>query len=142
MVRDGRLLDTLDRRGDEHMYYSSFGSDRHHDRHRYHPYRNDRGYFLDEFKKVKPPTFDVDMKNLEDAEAWILGINKFFELHDYTNNMKAKVVIFNLKGKVEIWWEDVKWVRDMRRDDLSWRKFKRIFRKKYLSDSYYDGNAK
>jgi len=38
--------------------------------------RNDMGYLLDEFKKVKPPTFDGDMKKLEDAEAWILGMNK------------------------------------------------------------------
>ena len=45
IVRDGKLLDTLDRRGDEHMYYSSSGSDKHHYRHRYQPYRrNDRGY--------------------------------------------------------------------------------------------------
>ena len=50
MVRDGRLLDTSDRRGDGCMYYSSSGFDRHHDRHHYHPYkRNDRGYFLDAF---------------------------------------------------------------------------------------------
>jgi len=109
IVRDGRLLDTSYRRGDEYMYYSSYGSDRHHDRHRYHPYRrNDRGYLLDEFKKAKLPTFDGDMKKPEDEEAWILGMSKFFELHNYTDNMKAKVAIFSLKGKTNIWWEDVK----------------------------------
>jgi len=108
-MRDGGLLDTLDRRRDGYMYYSSSGSNRHHDRHRYHPYkRNDRGYFPDDFKKAKPPTFDGDVKKLEDAEAWILGMNKLFELHEYTDNMKARVAIFSLKGKVDIWWEDVK----------------------------------
>ena len=96
-VRDGRLLDTPDRRGDGDRYYSSFGFDRHHDRHCYHPYRrSDRGYFPYEFKKEKPPTFDGDLKKPEDAEAWILGMNKFFELHEYTHNMKARVAIFNL----------------------------------------------
>lgn len=50
-VRDGRLLDTLDRR-DKHKYHSSFGFDRHDDRYHYHPYkRSDMGYFLDEIKK-------------------------------------------------------------------------------------------
>ena len=50
MVRNGRLLDTPYRRGDEKRYYSSFGSDGHHDRHHYHPYKgNDKGYVLDEF---------------------------------------------------------------------------------------------
>lgn len=99
-MKDGRLLDTLDRRGDEYMYYSSSGSDRHHDHHRYHPYRrSDRGYLSNEFKKAKPPTFDGDVKKPEDAEAWILGMNKFFELHEYTNNMKFIITIFSLKGK-------------------------------------------
>lgn len=80
MVRDGKLLHTSDRRYDGHMYYSSSGCDRHYDHHRYHPYRrSDRGYFLDNFKKVKPPTFDGDLKNPEDAEAWLLGTKKFFE---------------------------------------------------------------
>jgi len=109
MVRGGRFLDTPYRRGDEDRYYSTSSFDRHHGRHCYHPYRrNDRGYFLDEFKNVKPPIFDGNVKKMEDAKAWVLGINKIFELHEYTDNMKAKVVIFSLKGKVYIWWEDVK----------------------------------
>jgi len=123
-MRDGRLLDTLERTGDEYKYYSSFGSNTHHDRHHYHPYmRNDRGYLLDEFNKAKPPTFDG-------------YVNKFFELHEYTDNMKAWIAIFSLKGKANIYWEDVKWVRDIKTYDLSWREFKRLFRKKYLSKRY------
>ena len=51
-ARDSMLLDTLKRRGSEHRYYSSFGSDIHHDHHRYYPYRrNDSRYLPDEFKK-------------------------------------------------------------------------------------------
>jgi len=74
-VRDDRLLGALHRRGDEYMYYSSSSFDRHHDHHLYHPYRrNDRGYFPNEFKEWKPPTFDANAKNMADAEAWILVI--------------------------------------------------------------------
>jgi len=103
-VRDGRLLDTLDRRDDGHMYYSSYGSDRHYDRHHFHPYRrSDRGYFSNEFKKAKAPTFHGDLKKPKDAEAWILGMKKFFELHNYTDNMKAIGAIFSLRGKADIW---------------------------------------
>ena len=65
---DGRLLDALDRRGDGHRYYSSFCPDRNYYHHHYHPYRTtDRGYFLYEFEKAKPPTFDGHLKKLEDA---------------------------------------------------------------------------
>jgi len=102
-------LDTPDRRSDGHRYYSSFGPDRHYGHHCYHPYRrSDRGYFSVEFKKEKPPTFDGEMKKSQDAKAWLLGMRKFFILHDYLENMKAKIDTFNLKGKTYIYWEDVK----------------------------------
>jgi len=62
-VRDGRLLDTPDRRRDKHKYHSIFCSDRHDDRYYYHLYRrSDKGYFPYEFKKENPPTFDGEMK--------------------------------------------------------------------------------
>jgi len=63
-------LDTLDKKGDGHRYYSSSGSHRNYDHHRYHPYRrSDRGYFPEEFKKAKPSTCDGDLKKSEDAKA-------------------------------------------------------------------------
>ena len=34
-------------------------------------------------------------------------MKKIFELHEYTENMKAIIAIFSLKGKVDIWWKDV-----------------------------------
>lgn len=47
-----------------------------------------------------------------------------------------------MKGKVDIWWEDIKRVRDIKIDDLSWWEFKRIFRKNYLLERYYENKAK
>jgi len=143
MIRDGNFLDTPNRRGDGHILYSSYGFEKYHGHHHYHPYRrNGRGYFLDEFKKDKPPTFDGDLKKLEDANAWLLGMKKFFELHDYTVNMKAIIAIFGPKGKADIWWEVVKQVRDITREELSWHEFKRLFSKKYFLERYYDSKAK
>lgn len=98
--RDETALDTPNRRGSGHGFYSSFGSDSYHGRHHYHPYtRSDKGYLPYESKKSKPPTFDTYLKKMEDAKAWYLGMKNFFELHDYTKNMKAKIVIFSLKEK-------------------------------------------
>ena len=76
------------------------------------------------------------MKKTEDAETWIIGMKKFFELHNYIDNMKARVAIFSLRGKTNIWWKYVKQVRDIRIKDLSWHEFKRLFRKKNLSEMY------
>ena len=38
--------------------------------------------------------------------------------------------------------EDVKQVKQVRTNDLSWHEFKILLRKKYLSERYYDGKAK
>lgn len=81
------------------------------------------------------------MKKSEDAEAWLLGMRKFFRLHDYSENMKVKVVTFNLKGNAYIWWDD-KNVRGIIEEKLTWDDFEILFRKKQLSKRYYDGKAK
>ena len=57
-------------------------------------------------------------------------------------NMKARIAIFSLKGKADIWWEDMKWVRDIETEYLSWHEFKRLFRNKYFSERYYNKKAK
>eukprot|EP00253_Pinus_taeda_P021272 PITA_21272 len=87
--------------------------------------RSDRGYFLGEFKKGNPPTFDGDVKKTKGVEAWTSGLKKFFELHEYIDNMKARIAIFSMRGKAGIWLEDVKRVRDIRTKDLSSRGFSR-----------------
>ena len=141
-VRGGRQMDTPDMRGSAYKFYSSFGSNRKHGHHCCHPYkRSDRGQFPNKFKKVKPPTFDGELKKPKDAEAWLIVMNKFFELHEYTGNMKARIIIFNLKGKVDIWREDVKQVRDINIENLSWHEFKRLFKNKYFSKRYYNNKA-
>lgn len=82
------------------------------------------GYFLDEFKKSNPPTFDVEMKKSHDAEAYFLGMNKFYRLHDYLENMKAKIAMFSPKGKANILWEDMKNVKGIQEEELTRGKLK------------------
>ena len=43
----------------------------------------------DEFRKEKPPTFNGEVKTGQEAEAWLLGIRKYFQVQDYSRNMKA-----------------------------------------------------
>jgi len=143
MIRDGRFLDTPDRRDDGCRFYSSYDFDMYHDHRRYHHYRrNYMGYFQDEFKKEKPPTFNGEMKKSKDVEAWLLAMNKFFKMHDYLKNMKAKIATFSLKGKSNIWWEYLKNTRDIYEEEFTWSEFKRLFRKKHLSERYYDDKEK
>jgi len=63
-IMDGIFLDTPNRRGGEHGLYYSSDSYMYHAHYRYHPCRrSDLGYFPNEFKKAKPPTFDEELKN-------------------------------------------------------------------------------
>eukprot|EP00253_Pinus_taeda_P011986 PITA_11986 len=82
------------------------------------------------------------MKKSKDAKAWFLGMRKFLRLHEYLENMKSKVATFNIKGKENIWWEDVKNVKDIHEEVLTWSEFERIFRMKYISERYYDDKVK
>jgi len=82
------------------------------------------------------------MNKSQDVEAWFVGRNTFFKLHDYTKNMTGIITTFNLKGKADIWWEDVKNIKDIYEEEFTWREFETLFRKKYLSERYYDDKAK
>ena len=46
--------------------------------------RHHRDHSHDEFKKAKPPTFDGEIKTGQEAEAWLLGIKKYFQVQDYS----------------------------------------------------------
>ena len=49
---------------------------------------------------------------------------------------------FNLNRKASIWWEELKNIKGVREEDLSWKQFEKYFRKKYLSERYFDEKAK
>ena len=67
--------------------------------------RRYRNHSHDEFKKARPPTFNGEIKNGQEAEAWLLGMRKYFQVQDYSGNMKARVSIFHLSGRESIWWD-------------------------------------
>ena len=65
----------------------------------------------EELNKEKPPMFNVEIKKGEKVEAWMLALKKYFHVHDYSANMKARVAIFHMHGNPSIWWEDLKNVK-------------------------------
>jgi hypothetical protein len=86
-----------------------------------------KGRKFKEFRKSKPPSFEGEIKKGEEAEAWLLELKKYFRFHDFSENMKARVATFNLNGKASIWWEDLKNVKGIREEDLSWEQFEKYF---------------
>jgi hypothetical protein len=42
-----------------------------------------------ELRKLKPPSFDGEREREDDVEAWLLGLRRYFKLHNYSSNLKA-----------------------------------------------------
>jgi hypothetical protein len=95
-----------------------------------------------EMNKIKPPTFDGEHKKEEDAETWLLGMNKYFQLHNYSACAEGRIVMYQMKGKASMWWDQFVQVQHIREKEVTWKEFKRYFEKKYLTKRYYDRKMK
>ena len=69
-------------------------------------------------------------------------MRKYFQVQDYSRNMKAMVAIFNLNERQSIWWEHLRQVKKINERKIVWKQFKKYFKQKYLSDRYYDDKIK
>ena len=72
----------------------------------------------------------------------IFGMKKYFHIYNYSNQLKARMAIYNLSRKADIWWQDLKRVKGIREKEVNWSTFKRYFKKKFLSEQYYEERAK
>jgi hypothetical protein len=97
---------------------------------------------MGEFKKIKPPIFNGEIETGEEAEAWLSGMQKYFQIYNYSSELKARMAIYNLTEKEDIWWQDIKRVKNIKECKITWKTFKRYFKKQYLSEQYYEGKAK
>jgi hypothetical protein len=91
-----------------------------------------------EFNKIKPSTFDEESRTGEEVEATLLDIKKYFQIYNYSNNMKVRMAIYNLEGKESIWWEDLMLANSVKEKCMEWLDFKKYFKKHYLSESNYE----
>ena len=88
-----------------HQYTSDSSEDNYHSRKRkFKPYEE----ILGEFKKIKPPTFNGETEKGEEVESCLSRIKKYFQIYNYSNQLKARMAIYNLTGKEDIWWQDLK----------------------------------
>ncbi|XP_028083076.1 uncharacterized protein LOC114284365 [Camellia sinensis] len=55
------------------------------------------------FNKMKPPTFQGELEPLK-AEAWILEIEKLFEVFPCSEEQKVLLATFTLQEKARMWW--------------------------------------
>ena len=50
--------------------------------------------------------FNGEAEKGEEAEASLSGMKKYFQIYNYSDRLKFKMAIYNLTGKVDIWWQE------------------------------------
>jgi hypothetical protein len=79
---------------------------------------------VDELKgvmnKINPSIFDGEHQKEEYAETWLLGMIKYFQLHNYSSHAEGRIEMYQLKGKAFMWWDHLVQVQHIREKDMSW----------------------
>jgi len=98
--------------------------------------------FRGEFRKIRAATYEGEVNMGEKDEEWLLGMSKYFQVHNYSSVMQARLAIYNLNGKVARWWWDLKYTKKYELWEISWENFWRIFQEKYMSERFFDRKVK
>jgi hypothetical protein len=105
--------------------------------------RRPKGYILQgELKKMKPPNFNGENKNGEEAKSWLLEMKKYFQLHDYPSREETRIATYHLQGKVVMWCDQLKKEKKLDERKVTWRHFKGNLEEKCLSEHYYERDNK
>ncbi|XP_028118063.1 uncharacterized protein LOC114315649 [Camellia sinensis] len=82
---------------------------------------------------MKPPQFHGGLNPLKD-EAWVLGIEKLFQVVPCLETQKALLATFTLKDEVKRWWMLI----CESNKDIGWARFLEIFYNKYFPQCVRD----
>ena len=47
--------------------------------------------------------FNGEIEKGEEVEAWLSRMKKYFQIYNYLDELNAKMAIYNLTGKEDIW---------------------------------------
>ncbi|XP_058223388.1 uncharacterized protein LOC131333072 [Rhododendron vialii] len=97
----------------------------------------DKGNTFDRFLKTNPPPF-IGTDKPSDAEAWLLQMEKIFDVLGCSEAQKVSFATYKLQGGAEHWWRSAKQHYKDRQDELVWRNFKKDFEEKYISPAVKD----
>jgi hypothetical protein len=77
-----------------------------------------------ELRKLNTPSFEGEREREYDFEAWFLGLGIYFQLHNYSSNLEARISTYHLHRKAAIWWDQLKQVENVNESRITWKQFK------------------
>ncbi|XP_028065933.1 uncharacterized protein LOC114268900 [Camellia sinensis] len=86
-----------------------------------------------EFKKMKPPIFKGGIDPMK-AEAWVLYVEKLFEVFPCTEAQKVQLAAFTLEDEACTWWM----LTIVEHQGLTWTRFLELFYDKYFPQCMRD----
>ncbi|RVW60597.1 hypothetical protein CK203_055515 [Vitis vinifera] len=83
---------------------------------------------------IPPPPEALPPMNPIEAEAWIMKIEKFFDVIDCSEEQKVSYAAFMLDKEADHWWRMTKRLLEDQ-EPIVWSQFREAFYKKYFPDS-------
>jgi hypothetical protein len=74
-----------------------------------------------EMRKIKPSSFDGEREREDDVDTWLLGIMKYFQLHNYSYNLEAQIATYHFHGKYAMWWDQLKQFELINEGRITWK---------------------
>ena len=58
--------------------------------------------------------FNGEIEEGKEAEAQLSTMKKYFQIYNYSDELKEKMAIYNVTGKEDIWWKDINKVKGIK----------------------------
>jgi len=80
---------------------------------------------------IKPPNYNGEAEEV--ADAWLINMNKYFQIYEYNENLRARLAIYQLQGKATLWCEEIKTFKEINEQGITREQFRRHFKDRYLT---------
>ncbi|XP_073279560.1 uncharacterized protein [Primulina huaijiensis] len=91
---------------------------------------------ISQFQELRPQKF-FGNESGEKAAGWLKSINHLFNLLEYSQDIRLKLAIYQLKDRAQLWWEATEEAMKDSGDIITWDAFRAHFSQEYAPPSYY-----
>jgi ribosome-binding ATPase YchF (GTP1/OBG family) len=55
-----------------------------------------------EMNMIKFPTFFAKNQKDEEVETWLIGMRRYFQLHNYSSHVEGRITVYQMKGNASL----------------------------------------
>ncbi|XP_075499765.1 uncharacterized protein LOC142538300 [Primulina tabacum] len=91
---------------------------------------------ISQFQELRPPKF-FGNESGEKTAGWLKSINHLVNLLEYSQDIRLKLAIYQLKDRAQLWWEATEEAMKDSGEIIIWDAFRAQFTQEYAPPSYY-----